>query len=205
MYTQSFLLGFLTHAGLLMGTTLQVAYLLSRGMAGMSTIPMATVFFVSSLIASGFALFGIDKELVDNEFTHSIIAIVGSSILLFEAYKSYKRSQKDHKHCECCEDNKIYSTLFAISLVWLNPHIYTDIIAIYSLKTTFTNISFVSFYIGFNLIAFIWFYGAAMFSKSAKRFIKSNNHRYMHLLSSIILVATVGMLLIGTFVIEHSH
>ena len=200
MYIEAFLLGSLTHAGLLMGSTLQVAYLLSRGLAGMSTIPMASIFFVSSLIASGVALFGINQELIHDDFTHSVIAIVGSAILLFEAYKSYKRSQQSNM---CCNDSKIYSVIFAISLVWLNPHIYMDIIAIYSLSTTFTNMNFTAFYIGFNLVAFVWFYGVAVFALRAQKFFQ--NHKYMHLLSSVILVATTCVLLVGTFVIEHSH
>ncbi|MGB1360631.1 MAG: hypothetical protein ACPG8V_00780 [Alphaproteobacteria bacterium] len=197
------LLGFIAHSGLLLGSTLQITYLLSRGMANMSTFPMATVFVVSGMIASGFALFASGSFIPDNHTFEIVISTLGIVILLREAYKSYKRSQTTN----CCMDTKIHDIIFAISIVWLNTHIYADIVAISAIAQTIPTTEYLSFFVGFNAITVLWFYGAGLFAKNVNKILRNNSyHQKMHLASAIILVIMAGMIGMELIGFEaHSH
>ncbi len=202
-YFDSFAYGFLTHGGLLMASTLPAIYLLSRGLSGLSTIPMATVFALSGFIGSALAIIGVTKFANDNESFNIIISIAGASILLYNAFKAYQRS----KDCNICyTKHKNYDLFFAFSMFWLNPHIYLDMIIVSSFVNKYSLQESLSFYIGFNIVTVIWYYGFALFAKSANNFIKNKIvHKCMHLLSSLILVVMATILILAIFKPSLNH
>ena len=196
-YFDTFIYGFLTHGGLLMGATLPAIYLLSRGLSGLPTIPMATVFALSGFIGSALAIIGVTKVSNDNEIFNVIISIAGASILLYNAFKAYQRS----KDCDICNTKyKNYDLFFAFSIFWLNPHIYLDMIIVSSFVNKYNLQESLSFYFGFNIVTVVWFYGFALFAKSANNFLRNKMiHKGMHLLSTVILVVMATILIMGIF------
>ena len=183
IYVEPFLLGLTLHAGLLFNAIYQNAFVLSRGLAGKPMLVTVLAFIISGFFSSIIGIYLLDKISSHNTMFITTLSTIGALILAYQAYKAYMYARTHHHY-----ETKNGDIIVALAMVWLTPHLYTDMFLISSLAISRDSSDYIPLIIGFNLMAAIWFSALAFFStKLSKMYSNQKIHTGMHYASAVIL------------------
>ena len=203
-YVKAFIVGFSLHAGLLLNAVYQNSFILVRGLSKKPVFGVALVFSVSALLIASIGIYGL-HYIVDfngGAMVKKGIGLIGFVILLYLAFKAYM-SAKKYTHYNQTQTGGVFT---ALSMVWLTPHVYTDMMVISSTAILHPAYLYAAIITGFTSAAFIWFFSLALFSKKLSGLYKTPAiYTALHYLSALILALNSIHILLQTFSHGHVH
>ena len=183
IYIEPFLLGLTLHAGLLFNAIYQNAFILSRGLAGKPVLGTVLVFILSGFLSSMIGVYLFHNISEHNAMFVPIIGTIGAAVLAYQAYRAYVFARSDHTY-----QAKSGDIFVALAMVWLTPHLYTDMFLLSSLAITRDTSAYIPLIIGFNTMATIWFSALGFFSKKLSKMYSNHKiHKGLHYASAVIL------------------
>ncbi len=201
VYTDAFVLGVFIHGGLLLNAVYQNAFMLSHGLSHKSAWGIALVFSISGIAAALIGIYGLHSIVGENEIFEKALGLAGVLVLLYHAFRAYKSA----KHCKH-HSGKSGGIVVALAMVWLTPHVYTDMFMISSVAITRPAYEYPALIAGFGSMGFLWFSSLALFTKRFTRYYKNKRvHTTMHYASAVILTLAAITTLVHTFFEEAHH
>ncbi len=203
MYQNAFTLGLFIHAGLLLNAVYQNSFLLSHGLSKKSVWGPAFAFTLSGFAASLIGIYGLHNIVRENKILEKILGITGVIVLLYHAFKAYKSA----KNYETRDDNKIGGIVVALAMVWLTPHVYSDMFVISSIAINRPASEYPALIAGFSIMGLLWFSFLALFTKTLSKWYKTHKvHTIMHYASAVILtLASITTFITTFFESAHHH
>ena len=201
-FIEAFLLGLTLHAGLLLNAIYQNAFILSRGLGGRPVFNIVLIFSISSFITATFGIYILDSIGTINETFEIVIGSIGATVLFYQAIKAFKYARSHHDY-----PTKNGGIFVALAMVWLTPHIYTDMFLISSIAIRLPNEQHFALVLGFATMATAWFSTLAYFSsRLSKIYANHKIHTAMHYISAFILgTLSLSIIISIIFGLEHSH